>query len=306
MDKHKPKVTPRRVLYGDRIKLSSWHFGTQNTQQKLNSVAEINAIAKRYAKQRDSKDLETLLVAFNNLFLKYTFLLTTGQIVPEGCSKKAISSETRRFLSLFKSAGTICNTDELVKIAERLPNAILWMNADDVYNELVIIFIELAQKFNPDLAIPGKEFGFTGFIQNRFGWAVKARLIQLGRNALNFQPLFIPENPDDELSDPDQDVIQAFAADTRNENIETWENLISNTNFEESFKLTPSFISIPPPPFNTLWTKKQRMIVVYKHFFEMSDSAIAVQMKLSGGSTEVKKELQKAFETFRATFPKNS
>ena len=274
MQKPNDSSSARRVLGGERARLSPWHFGSLHASDAVYDVAETNAMAAAYAASPDPETGALLLARFNNLLLKYVALLTTGR----ASQGPGVGRETRRFLALFKQGGGATAAD-LAQIAERLPNACLSMDADDVYDELAAIFLDLARRFNPGLAEPGKEFGFTGYIELHFRWAVKARVFQLQRNALNYSS---------------DDVVDVFgAADEAGGDPRDASSAVLG------FRLTPAWINVAPPPFDVLLTAQQRRIVVYKFLFDRTDSAIASALRIAGGAAQVRGELAEALAAMR-------
>lgn len=290
----------RRNVGGKRARLSSWHFGSINSTdiERLNDVKEVNSVGARFAVSHEQRDLDFLLRAFNNYLMKYVTLLSTGRTSPEGRkTNRRIHRDTRRFLALFHKAGSKASDGELMQVAARLPNAFISMDADDIYNELSVIFCDLAHKFNGT-------GGFTGFIQHRFAWAVKQRMFQIQRDPMNYQPLY-NDDPTDEHHENTEHPYEL-------EETETGFNVRHSSEFtasEDGYvvavdqfctlpKLTPAFISCAPEPFNVLWTRIQRAIMVGKFVREMSDSAISEWLGL-GGAANVRKEFNQAIEMFR-------
>lgn len=284
-----------RVINGERAHLSSWHFGSQHTDldKKYNKTKEINEIGKRYSKTKDPSDAEKLLIAFNNYLLKYTNLLATGKIASEGKDHKFyISKDTKRFLSLFCKNGIKSSKEELSQAAARLPNGLISMTADDIYNELVVLFLDLLEKFNGT-------GGFTGFIHHRFAWAVKARVFKWQNDPINYQPMY-------------DDVIE----DNNEESHDFYDIVITPTGekakvgydlSEQTGELTPrmydlpklnhSFITQPNKPFDVLWTKEQRAIIVLKFVNDLSNSAISDQLGL-GGARNVQELFEQALVAY--------
>lgn len=288
----------KRRLGGERAKLSNWHFGSKISAKKLYDIKEVNARADQFIKRRDPKDAEFLVTAFNNYLMKYVKLLTTGRMSPEGNNTYRIPRDTHRFLSSFVKGKA--SKQQLVQAAARLPNSFIHMDADDIYNELVIIFLELLDKFY------GKG-GFTGYIYYRFGWAVKARMTQEQKNPLNYQPLY------DDIEDHDRDgdfygtgIHTAEANDSGGLHVEgdVWKQDSENPQTYHFIPVTldiphlsPKFITQPSEPFDTIWTKIQRSIMVMKFADEMSDSAIASKLGLGNGSN-VRKLYKEAIEAY--------
>lgn len=290
------KQNRHRVIDGERSHLSKWHFGSQHTdlKKKYNKTKEINKIGQRFSETKDPKDAEQLLVAFNNYLLKYTNLLATGKITSEGKdnNKFYISKDTKRFLSLFCKNGIRSSKDELSQAAARLPNAFISMDADDIYNELVILFLDLLNKFNGT-------GGFTGFIHHRFAWAVKARVFKWQNDPINYQPMYddIIEDNNEEAND-----IYNFIITPTGEKAQVGYDLSEQTGelmprVYDLPNLDHSFITQPNPPFDIIWTKEQRAIIILKFVNELSNSAISDQLGM-GGAQKVRDLYEQALVAY--------
>jgi hypothetical protein len=289
---------PGRRLGAEHAQLSSWHFASNSVSDDINSVEEVNEVGRRFVESRDPDDAQFLLKAFHNYLLKYMGLLATGKIAAEGTRVRHIPADTRRFLALFMSPGVRPTFGEFARTADRLPNACLWMSADDIYNELALIFLELANKFD------GRG-GFVGFIQFRFAWAVKTRLFQIQRNPLNYQPA---GSNDPRTYSPDA----TTSTEWRNAVADRGKKGPANRRFQAAdgdsrvllgFKLTPTFISLPPPPFDRIWSPLQRAIVYHKYAEDMPCSAIAEKLGMSGGPAVIREELRNALAIFKKFCP---
>lgn len=274
----------------ESAKLSKWHFASKeaakNPENKLNKREEINLLGAQYAISPTPEIGEKLLAAFNPFLMKYVNLLKTGKITSEGKNpnKFRLSKDTKQFLALFSSNGIRSSYSELSKAAARLPNAFRNETADGVYNELAVLFLDLAQKFNGT-------GGFTGYIHHRFKWAVKNRMLQWQKDPTNYQPLYDEKIVDTGLTNNEID-----------EEIHDPENILhpeSSAIIDFGLpELTPNFITQPPAPFDIIWSKTQRIIIYHKFAKDMSDNAINNQFNL-GGIAQVKKELNLAFENFK-------
>ena len=159
----------RRQRTQDLSKFSPDHFAVRQLEaskdKPRNKVEVVNKIGARYAVAPTAKDAQDLVIAFHAFLMKYVKLLTPGPIPFKP------SSETRDFLRLFmaKSEAMAMGYNAAYRmVSERLPNMAIqsMMSADDLYNELVVIFLEKAQKFNPEIG------GFTGYIKYHFKYAV--------------------------------------------------------------------------------------------------------------------------------------
>lgn len=292
----KDRAGRKRIVEGSRSKLSKWHFGSQNTNldKKYNKVKEINKIGLRYSEKKDPADAEILLKSFNNFLLKYVNLLATGKVTSEGKGKKFyISKDTKRFLALFCQNGIRSSRQELMQAAGRLPNAFISMTADDIYNELVVIFLELLDNFNGT-------GGFTGYIHHRFAWSVKARVFKWQNDPINYQPMYndIIEEDNEESSD-----LYNIIITPNGEKAQVGYDLNEQTGeitprLYDIPELTHAFITQPTKPFDVIWSKEQRAIMVLKWKNELSNSAISDQLNL-GGARKVKDLYEQAIIAFK-------
>lgn len=273
-------------------KVSKWHFASieasKNPEGKLNKRDEINSLGAQYALAPDEQLGAKLLSAFNPFLMKYVTLLKTGKLVSENkkSNRFRMSKDTKRFLALFSSNGIRSTHSELSQAAARLPNAFRSMDANDVYNELVVIFLDLASKFNGT-------GGFTGYIHHRFGWAVKTRMIQWQRDPTNHQPLYDEVIVGSGLTDDDLEEEL-----NHNDIINHESSAIIDWGLPE---LTPNFITQPTPPYDTIWSITQRRIIYYKYNKDYSDNEINNILKL-GGIAAVRAELTDAITKFKIFF----
>ena len=299
------KLERRRNPAGGRSNLSPWHFGAQPElkEAKQNLVSEVNEIGARYSQAPTEADSSVLLRYFHGYFLKYVSLLVHGTISKDG---KKVPSDTKRFLALFRLKGSKDETmsmGEMQSIADRIPNAFITMEADDVYNEVVTIFLELARKFNPEIG------GFTGYISHHFKYSLKGRMFQIQRDALNYIPLYEQTIEDNDFEDQgaDDEVAKSFAGakdffeeeEISNEFEDGYRD--SNPQLLESIGLRTlnySFVSSPPDTLEDLLTKVQRRILVL-HFCEsLSFSQISKTLNF-GNATSIKAEYDKAIEVLQ-------
>ena len=262
-------------------------------------------IGARYSQSPNEPDASVLIKYFHGYFLKYVALLTRGTISKDG---KRIPSDTKRFLSLFRLKSSdhanSMGLGEMQMIGDRIPNAFISMEADDIYNEMVMLFLELARKFNPEIG------GFTGYIGHHFKYALKQRMFQVQRDALNYLPLYEQEIEDNDLGDAldNEDEITQKVNETRsffeeeeitNEYEDGYRD--SNPKLLESIglrQLNHSFVSSPPEHLDLLLTKVQRKILVL-HFCEgLSFSQISKQLSL-GNASSIKVEYGKAIEALQ-------
>jgi len=263
---------------------SPWHFASsENTKEKkINSLKEVNGIGARFSGGASTEDAEFLIKAFHNYLMKYVKLLTGGGIEPS----KYPTRDTKQFLRLFITASDLRGGDRNAayrRVSERLPNMAKQslMSGDDIYNELVVIFLQLAQKFDPNIG------GFTGYIQHHFKYAVKTRLFQIQNDPLNYQPLYeerveessfsnyICENP--EITSF-ENILRLFIGHT-----------VEDDTIVEKYidlpVLNKAFVSDPPAPFDQLWTKQQRAIIIKIYVEDKSFSGAAEDLGYSNTAT---------------------
>jgi len=112
------------------------------TDQKWLDYKEIDELVKEYKESNDSAVIDQrrkdLLRAFHKYFMKYVALL-------KGMTKNIDKSDTVSFLALFLSGAKIFSDYEgirkyIVRVCRSIEDI-------DVYNELVIIFLQLLERF---------------------------------------------------------------------------------------------------------------------------------------------------------------
>ncbi len=294
MKKESKRPTPKRGVEG----LSNWHFATlQTSGAEYNSVIVVNQVGTAYATNPNQADAQKLLQAFHGYLMKYVRLLTSGKL------DNAIPKDTQQFLSLFIPSGNYSYGQRLAefrKVAERLPNMAIQslMTSDDIYNELAIIFLDLAKKFKPEIG------GFTGYIQYHFKYAVKTRLFQVQNDPINYQPLY-EDQPDSDESYHDFGFDVAFYGDhiqIYNGSTLAWNEEDGTGAFVEQYIDIPilnySFISEPPKPFDKLWNKQQRAVIIKLYLEDKSLSAAAEELGYNNTSI-VRKLRDDAIQSYR-------
>ena len=251
------------------------------TKRAYNKLEDVNAKGVRYAISPTPELAEDLLRAFHPFLMKYVDLLVTGH----KSDVRILTSETKEFLRLFMSGGNWSYTNVL----KRLPNMAVQglMSAEDVYDDLVLIFLEMAGKFNPDIG------GFTGYIKRNFKYSVKSRLFEIQKDPLNRQRMH-----EEEMED-----IDAFSISITGEKLEIdmgfslHRDGIISSKFDVP-RLTHTLISSPVPPFDKIWTKKERLILV-KYFAEDKPiTTIAKELGYCNAQT-VKDMFESALSKFR-------
>ena len=260
---------------------SDFHFATRQTEEskdkEYNDVKEVNEIGARYSQNPTPKDAEILIKAFHGFLMKYVKLLTPGNN-----TAKYITNETKHFLSLFiqrKQRSSAEMAAAYKEVASRLPNMVIQtqMSADDIYNELVCIFLEKAQKFKPEIG------GFTGYIQYHFKYSVKSKLFELQNNALNFQPMYEETLNEDAFFGYDVDMSADDVIRVQHGHDLIDDRLVDL--YIDLPALTPKIISMPPHPFDKIWTKQERAILVKIYYEDKSFSVAADELDYSNSHT---------------------
>lgn len=264
------------------VRFSDYHFAANYFGGERNDLKEVNKVGARYAKNPSSKDADFLIRAFHGFLMKYVLLLT-----PRPRKEyRAITADTRDFLRLFMSRADRSPSQlkrAYREVAERLPNMAIQtgMAPDDLYNELVVIFLERASRFNPDIG------GFTGYIKYHFKYAVKTRLFELQNDPINYQPLY-EEDMEVELGEDQPRLYDGWQYS---------KNSITDRYLDLPV-LTPRLISNPEEPFNWLWSKQERAIIVKIYYEDKSFNAAAEDLGYSN-AVIVRQMHDQALQKFR-------
>jgi len=276
----------RRSTSGNQSGISPWHYASQPELKEriMNKAADVHKIGVQYVTNPNSEDASMLIRYFHGFLLKYVDLLAHGTIAKEG---KRVPPNTKYFLSLFRSGGSdkpskMSNT-EMQLIANRIPNAFISMTPDDIYNEVVVLFLELARKYNPEVGT------FLGYITGHFKYALKQKMFQVQKDALNYLPLYeeeIEDNYSVELIDDEESYTKEIGYN------EGSSRLLESIGLEE---LNHSFVSSPPAHLSPFLSRLQRKIIVL-HFCEnLSFSQISKQLNF-GSASSAKAEYDKAIK----------
>lgn len=154
-------------------------YPTDEKQKRLN-YKEIDKIVKKYKEATDEDDRsehrEALLKAFHKYFMKYVSLL-------KGTIGNIDNSDTTSFLALFL-AGKNKTSYNYLNIYRYVIHVCKQVEDVDVYNELVLIFISLLDKFK---FYP--EVSFSRYITKYMRWSIKAWIMEMAKNPLNRTPL---------------------------------------------------------------------------------------------------------------------
>ena len=278
----------RRSPAGNQGGFSPWHYASQPELREriLNKAADVNKIGIQYAINPTQEDAAILVRYFHGYLVKYVDLLAHGSISTDG---KRVPPDTKNFLCLFRSSNDgkriRLGIPEMQLIANRIPNAFISMTPDDIYNEMVILFLELAHKYDPDKCNP---YGnFLGYVTGHFKFSLKQRMMQVQRDALNYIPLYEEEIEDNEsldLSDDEGSYTQESGYHQESS------RLLESIGLEE---LNHSFVSNPPDHLEHMLTRLQRKIMVLFFCEGLSFSQISKQLNF-GNATSAKAEYDRA------------
>ena len=117
---------------------------------------EINVFVNNYKVSRDKESLEQLLIIFDPFLQKWVNIVKFGTV-------NILDSDTAKFISLF---GCNCLTD----FKDRIVKKFYHMTDEDMYGELVILFIYTIEKyiFNGNVFFPG--YLSNSFIYRLYRW----------------------------------------------------------------------------------------------------------------------------------------
>ena len=248
---------------------------------KKNELQDINKLGTEYARNPTAELAEQLLEAFGPFINKYLALLSPSiQKNNLTTNEMGLTKETKNFLYLFKKADELqgSGNQDYYSIMNRLPNMAKQslLTRDDVRQSLVLIFLELAQRFNPDIGT------FTGYLNKFFKYEVRTLVFQSSKDAAKYQP---------KHHEPIEDFV-FFGYDVDYDNgqmkVHVGHALIGDTIVDKCIdipKLSLSFVSTPQPPFDTLLTKQERIIMIKLLVEGKSASATADELDYSNAIT---------------------
>lgn len=246
---------------------------------KKNELKNTNALGVKYANNPSPKLAEELLEAFGPFIEKYLTLLSPDRQV--GYTERVgLTKETKSFLYLFKKANESCgsNIQDYYTIMKRLPNMAkqALLTNEDLKQSLILIFLELANRFNPDIGT------FTGYINKFFKYEVRTLVFKSFNDAAKYQP---------KHHEPIEDFV-FFGYDVEYEDgqakIHVGHELVGDTIVDKCIdipQLSLSFISSPKPPFDTLLTKQERIVMIKLLVECKSASAAADDLDYSNATT---------------------
>lgn len=149
-----------------------------NSQEWLD-YKQIDEMVKEYKCSETDKDAAfskaALLRAFHKYFMKYVSLL-------KGTIGTIDNSDTMSFLALFLS-GLQKTPKDYVSIYKYIVYICRQLEEEDIYNQLVAIFIELLDKFE---FYP--EVSFSRYITKYMRWTIKAWIMEIARDPLTGPP----------------------------------------------------------------------------------------------------------------------
>jgi hypothetical protein len=148
-------------------------------KQRL-TYKEVDVLVKKFqaskTEQQENFYLQQLLKSFHNYFLKYVTLL-------KGTLSSYVNTDTAIFLSLFLE-GRPKNLKSFKIIARQLSQICSSLEEDDTYNELVIMFIHLLNKFE----FRGST-SFSHYVTKYMRWDIKQMIMKMFKNPINQNPV---------------------------------------------------------------------------------------------------------------------
>lgn len=183
---------------------------------------QVDKIVRAYqgARTPEQKSIhrQELLKAFHKYFMKYVSLLkgTIGSIE---------SSDTRSFLALFAGDAGINAHNFVIRTCKSL-------NEEDIYNSLVVMFLELLDKFE---FYP--EVSFSRYITKYMRWSIKAWIVDISHEPLYRLPdeYNMTQRPEPEVDNSELPSLDlSWVLDTTN-------SLLSPLTIYERFLLYLSF-----------------------------------------------------------------
>jgi hypothetical protein len=240
---------------------------------KKNDPSVVNALGAQYSQTPTPELGAQLLDAFEGFIQNYVTLLS-----PTRKTKVRLTKNTREFLALLAKKEEFAQNGQKTydKILKRLPNMAKQslLDDEDLRQSIVLAFLTTAQKFDPAKC---KGTGtFTGYIDKHFKYALKPLLFDSHEDASKHQPLYnevIEEQPFFG-SDVDFEGEQA--------NVHVGHEIVDDMLVDKIIGIP---ISSPEPPFDTLLTKQERLIMIKMLVERKSPSAIAVELDYSSAVT---------------------
>lgn len=155
--------------------LSCDHYA-HGWKTKTYLVAETNALAVEYSSAGTKpEDLAMELIRrFHSMLYKFMKLLITGKPDPHNASQRA-------FLNLFTNE-KVLGQGGYAHLAAKCTIIFRQDTPDDIYNQLVAIFLQLLQEFNPTMNV-----GFTYYVDYFFKYHLKKYMVSRYYDAMDYQ-----------------------------------------------------------------------------------------------------------------------
>lgn len=179
----------------DRSHELSYHHYAKKWKTATYAVADTNEIAVKFGLSEDKVDKEDLSLElirrFHSMFYKFMKLLITG-------TPDVYNNTQKSFLHLF-SSGPITSSHAYKEIGSKCTIVFRNETPDDIYNILVLIFLQLLNRYNPKMNV-----GFVYYIDYFFKFHLKKAMISKYYDALDYQFIdsedinsYIPSEPTD-------------------------------------------------------------------------------------------------------------
>ena len=157
------------------FELSRVHYASKWEPKKY-AVAETNSLVIKYCELQDGKEKEDILLGllqrFHSFFYKFLKLFVTGKMDPH-------SKLQKNFLGLFVTEGT---KQGFTNAAKQCTIVFRSDTPDDIYNHLVVVFIQLLDLYNPNLNV-----GFVYYFNYFFKYYLKKYMVSKYYDAIDYQ-----------------------------------------------------------------------------------------------------------------------
>jgi hypothetical protein len=149
----------------DNPTTSSWHWSRHANDDTKYPVALVNATGTRYATNPTTQDAELLVQFYRGTLIGFAMMIANGH-QPTG--------------TIFKRFAKLMAQD-----ATQLHFAFQtgW-EGDDIYSEMVVIFLTLASEYQPPQN--GTRGSFVGFINDRLPYRIANFVVQQQQDATNY------------------------------------------------------------------------------------------------------------------------
>jgi RNA polymerase sigma factor (sigma-70 family) len=263
---------------------------------------EVNELVRTYHEAPDKATQalyrDKILRCFHRYFMKYVGML-------KGYVDTMYSSDTRQFLALFLS-NQEKNPYRLKKIMYQLPQIMESYSDDDIYSELVIIFLELLDKheFRDNTS-------FVHYVTKYMRWKIQKFISKVFRDPLN-QSI---RSMDDYMPFRSFPLVSTKKPVPIEDEIQVADFLEDQGRFNQGYgaevapsclpmqQLDLSWISKPKSELFRCLTPYQRYLLVMKFGQGLSNQTIAE--KLNRHRTTVRKAIAGAIEALKAYHKEN-